>query len=228
MAQEIKLKKHFVIWDLLKRGWQITVDNFWQIVGLEIAFMVLFLIVSALINYAFPNQPNSHWISRLTNHALTDIIGVLAGLGILNFALRLSDYKSISFNEFFAKAPLFIKYFIASFLYAFCVVIGLLCLIIPGLIILTRFSLFGYFIVDQELGPIEALEKSWKTVRGASWHVFGFLLAYLLVLLVGIVFFGVGFLVAFPVASIATALLYRTLVYQTDVTILAETKNPPI
>lgn len=220
--QEIKLKKHFSIKELLARGWRITIDNLWLLVGLQVALFALFLLASVLINFAFPADENASVFSQLMNSLLGNIMGVFAGLGFTNYALRLSDYKSINFQDFFAKSHLFLKYFIAELLYVICAAIGFLCLIIPGFIIITRFSLFGYFIVDKELGPIEALERSWKTVRGASWGVFGFLLVSFLVLLVGLLCLGAGLLIAFPTVTIATAFLYRTLLNQTDLTVLAD------
>jgi len=44
-------------------------------------------------------------------------------------------------------------------------------LVIPGLWLLTRWSLFAPAIVRERLGPLSALRRSAELVRGASWAV---------------------------------------------------------
>jgi hypothetical protein len=58
-------------------------------------------------------------------------------------------------------------------------------IIVPGLILLTFWSLIVPSIVIGGEGVFGSFSKSWRTVRGYAWHVFG---TYVLVFLILIVF----------------------------------------
>jgi len=73
----------------------------------------------------------------------------------------------------------------ASILAGIGIVIGLILLIVPGLILLTFWSLIIPFIVIAGSGVFEAFGQSMRTVRGYAWRVFG---TYVLVFLILIAF----------------------------------------
>ncbi len=73
---------------------------------------------------------------------------------------------------------------LASILASVGIWIGLLLLIVPGLILLTFWSLLVPWIVIGGAGPIDAFGRSWRTVRGFGWNVFGtYVLTFLILLL---------------------------------------------
>jgi hypothetical protein len=74
---------------------------------------------------------------------------------------------------------------IASILAGIGIAIGFVLIIVPGLILLTFWSLIVPSIVVGGEGVFGSFRKSWRTVRGYAWHVFG---TYVLVFLILIVF----------------------------------------
>jgi hypothetical protein len=74
---------------------------------------------------------------------------------------------------------------IASILAGIGIAIGFVLIIVPGLILLTFWSLIVPSIVIGGEGVFSSFSKSWRTVRGYAWHVFG---TYVLVFLILIVF----------------------------------------
>jgi hypothetical protein len=74
---------------------------------------------------------------------------------------------------------------IASILAGIGIAIGFALIIVPGLILLTFWSLIVPSIVIGGEGVIGSFRTSWRTVRGYAWHVFG---TYVLVFLILIVF----------------------------------------
>jgi hypothetical protein len=74
---------------------------------------------------------------------------------------------------------------IASILAGIGIAIGLALIIVPGLILLTFWSLIVPSIIIGGEGVFSSFRKSWRTVRGYAWHVFG---TYVLVFLILIVF----------------------------------------
>ncbi len=73
----------------------------------------------------------------------------------------------------------------ASILAGIGISIGFILIIVPGLILLTFWSLIVPSIVIGGEGVFASFSKSWRTVRGYAWHVFG---TYVLVFLILIVF----------------------------------------
>ena len=73
----------------------------------------------------------------------------------------------------------------ASILAGIGITIGFALIIVPGLILLTFWSLIVPSIVIGGEGVFASFSKSWRTVRGYAWHVFG---TYVLVFLILIVF----------------------------------------
>jgi hypothetical protein len=81
------------------------------------------------------------------------------------------------------------------------VTIGLILLIVPGLILLTFWSVGAPAIVVEGAGPIEAFGRSWSLVRGDAWSVFATLVVVLLIVIV------IGFIlgaIATPIGDGAT------------------------
>lgn len=75
-------------------------------------------------------------------------------------------------------------------LFGIGVTIGFLLLIVPGLILITFWSVGAPAIVVEGIGPVDAFRRSWQLVRGDAWAVFGTLIVVLLIVL------GIGILLA--------------------------------
>ncbi|MFL5930902.1 MAG: glycerophosphoryl diester phosphodiesterase membrane domain-containing protein [Gaiellaceae bacterium] len=56
------------------------------------------------------------------------------------------------------------------------IAIGLVLLIIPGLFLLTRWSLVSPAVVVEKRSAGEALSRSWELVKGNSWTMFGIII----------------------------------------------------
>jgi hypothetical protein len=61
------------------------------------------------------------------------------------------------------------------------VAIGLVLIIVPGLILLTFWSLGAPAIVAERVGVFDAFGRSWNLVRGQAWSVFGALVVVTLI-----------------------------------------------
>src|SRR5215470_2464052 len=76
----------------------------------------------------------------------------------------------------------------ASILAGIGIFIGFILLIVPGLILLTFWSLIIPFIVVGGSRVLESFGNSWRTVRGYAWRVFGtYVLVWLILIAFGIV-----------------------------------------
>ena len=82
-----------------------------------------------------------------------------------------------------AALPYLLPVAAAGILAAIGITIGFVLIIVPGLILLTFWCLIVPHIVIGETGPIDAFSKSWRTVRGYAWNVFGTLVLVFLIYL---------------------------------------------
>jgi hypothetical protein len=89
---------------------------------------------------------------------------------------------------FRSGAPAILPLILFGILFGIGVAIGLVLIIVPGLILLTFWSVGAPAIVAEGVGPIEAFGRSWNLVRGNAWSVFGTLVVVLLIVIaIGIV-----------------------------------------
>lgn len=81
-----------------------------------------------------------------------------------------------SFGELFARVrPKLGALILAGILAAIGIVIGFILVVIPGLYLLTRWSMIAPAIVIEDLSAGESFSRSHQLVRGRAWAVFGLL-----------------------------------------------------
>jgi hypothetical protein len=84
-----------------------------------------------------------------------------------------------------AALPYVGKVAVAGILASIGSAIGLVLIIVPGLILLTFWSLIVPWIVIGGAAALESFGRSWRTVRGYAWSVFGTFVLVFLILIVG-------------------------------------------
>jgi hypothetical protein len=84
---------------------------------------------------------------------------------------------------FSAASPFILPLIGFGILFGIGVSIGFFLLIVPGLILITFWSVGAPAIVVEGIGPVDAFRRSWRLVRGNAWPVFGTLLVVLLIVI---------------------------------------------
>jgi len=142
--------------------------------------------------------------------AILSLVAQILAAGLYRGATRVADGLDFSLGQLFeGYNKMQVVY--ASIFIALATGIATVFCFLPGILIafLTSYTLF--FIVDQELEAAEAIQESVRLV----WHNFGHALLYFIlaaiVLFIGALLFGIGLLVAGPVALLGFAYTYRRL-----------------
>ena len=142
------------------------------------------------------------------------LVQTLISIGVIKTSLKLAGGEKGNLRDLYLGYPLFLRYLGASILYSLMVLAGTLLLIVPGIIWSIQFQFYGYLIVDQGLGPIEALKRSSAMTKGAKGDLFLYGLLALCIVLAGALCLFVGLFAAIPTVIIATAFVYRKLLAQ--------------
>lgn len=96
------------------------------------------------------------------------------------------------------------------------VLLGFIMLIIPGIIILCRLAFVTYLVMDKDLEPMKAVEKSWELTRGHGWQVFGMGILSIGIFIAGLIFCFVGVIISIMWIHAAFATFYQALLNENE------------
>jgi len=98
-----------------------------------------------------------------------------------------------------------------SLIYSLVAVTGIILAAIPAAYFSIKYEYFSYFLVDHNLGPVEAFKKSAQATRGIKLKLLVLPLALALVNLLGFLAIGIGLLVSIPITILANAYVYNVI-----------------
>lgn len=95
-------------------------------------------------------------------------------------------------------------------------IIGFVMLIVPGIIVLVRLSFVPFLVMDKDLEPMQAVERSWQLTKGHGWRIFGMAILSFFIFIAGLLVFIVGVLISFMWIQSAFATLYHSVISQNE------------
>jgi uncharacterized membrane protein len=141
---------------------------------------------------------------------VTFVWGYLVQAAIARGGLALTEGRQLVFGELLSFDKLG-RLILGGLLLGFLVGVGLLLCILPGLVIALFGSFFVYFVLDADLGPIDAIKASFTFVKDNFGNILGLALLSFLIMIVGFLLCFVGVLAAWPIVVIAQAYTYKVL-----------------
>jgi hypothetical protein len=166
---------------VIRQVWSIYVDQAPVLMPAAAAVFVITGILAALLAAS----------GSLFGVLLAEIIVIVAGMLFTGMVVELvADVQdgrrdSTPGQLLAAAAPVLGQLILVGIIASVAIVIGFFLLIVPGLILLTMWSVFVPVIVLERPPGLGSLGRSRELVRGNGWQVFGVLLV--LFVLVGIV-----------------------------------------
>lgn len=151
------------------------------------------------------------------NAALGVVLGAFFGVGTTRIFLAAARGESPDFGLLFSGADRFLPMLGTQILLGFAVVLGFICLVVPGVILALGFFYAPYLCVDQKLDPTDALRESWRITKGHKGNLFGLLIVSGFVVLAGLLALIVGVFVAAAVVSAGVAVTYLRLTGQSSI-----------
>ena len=106
------------------------------------------------------------------------VVGSVIAVGLASFSLSIIEGQ-MDINKLKDGLSIVNKAFIFYVLYIVIVVLGFICLIVPGIILSLMFSQVYYILCkDPEIGVIDAFKKSAAMMNGHKWQYFKLSLRY--------------------------------------------------
>ena len=202
--------KKFSKREAIKFGWDTVKSN----IGLFIGIGILSSIFSFSPDLIQRLLPETATLLRLLTVLSGVILPIIIMMGLINVSIKFSDNIKAESSDLFSKYYLFFKVVAASIISGILVLLGLIFFIVPGIILIIKLQFTTFLIIDQEMGPIEALRKSYSITKGVKKELYLFSLLLFLINILGLLTFVVGILVAYPVTFVARAFVYRKLLVQ--------------
>jgi hypothetical protein len=176
--------KRIGVGDVISETFSIYGQNWAALLGSAAVVFIVVGLLSALL------ETTDSWILIL----LAGVVRLAGHALYIGFVVKLvqdvrDGRRDDSVGDLFsAAAPAIVPLIGFGILYALGVAIGLLLLIVPGLILLTIWSVGAPAIVVERVGPVDAFGRSRRLVKGEGWSVFATLLVVLLIVIgIGIV-----------------------------------------
>ncbi len=183
----------------------------WDLFAAHYLYFGAFALVMVLCNVL--TQRHGGLITQL----LVIIVSTIWGYVGISSALAAVEGKPalLKFDSLSLHFPTLKRFFLLiglSIATSVFVLAGFIMLILPGIYFLVRLSLAQFSFVDRGEGIVPSMKHSWVLVKGDRfWTGLLVLVVAGAVVIAGVILFGIGVLVAYPVALIFLALFYKTL-----------------
>ncbi|MFV8754923.1 hypothetical protein ACNOYE_30615 [Nannocystaceae bacterium ST9] len=183
----------------LSVGWD-RVKHWWPVLVLGPVFVN---VLSGAISY-FMQKAGLQGIDALVSM----ILGVFFWVGMVRMFTSAVRCEPPSFGQIMSGADRTLPLLGTQILMILAIMAGTIALVIPGIVLALGFSLAPYLCVDQQLGPIESLKRSWELMQGCKLRMLGFGFIAMIVMIAGVLALFVGVFVASAVVYAAFTWIY--------------------
>jgi hypothetical protein len=170
--------------DVIGRAFQIYRDQ----IGVLLPAALLVFAVDAVVTYIF-DEGALTLIAAVVSLVLATLY---AGM-VVQLVRDVQDgRRDNSMGELFSSvSPVLLPLLAVSIIAGIGIGIGFVLLIVPGLILLTFWSVVAPVTVLERPGVFSAFGRSWRLVRGYAWPVFGTIVLVVLIVIAAAIVAGV-------------------------------------
>jgi hypothetical protein len=183
-----------------KYGWKKLWPSFGILFLVGLVYFVITGAVSGITRIAF--------FLRFISGFFSIFVGMPLSYGQSYCYLRAARDGNVKFEELFSGFNKYWNTIGAGILSGLIVFGGTILLIVPGIIFACKLAFVPYLVMDRNLGPVEAIQTSWKMTNGHAMEVFLIGLLGIPVIIAGLICLGVGVIISCMWISITVASLY--------------------
>jgi uncharacterized membrane protein len=179
--------------DYFRAGWEIFKKFPVGFVG----YFILTLVITVVLRFI-----------PIIGPLATFVIAVPLNAGFFVVSAKLLKNQIPEFADFFSGFKLFPQLALLGIVSSILVLLGFICLIVPGIYLIVSYIFALMLVLDRGLNFWPAMETSRRSVQTGWFKIFGFLLLLFLLNLVGILALGVGLLVTAPLSHCIVSAAY--------------------
>lgn len=173
---------------VFSRGFGTIASNPAVTLGVAFAFGAVpsVLLSWAIQNFRAESLDLFGGLAALAIFIVSVVVAVLLGMitqgALVRATVAYSEGRKASFGESaMAGLSVALPLFGLAILSSLGIALGFLLLIVPGVMLYVMWSVAAPALVEERLGPIEALGRSRELTSGARWKIFGLTLVVLVV-----------------------------------------------
>jgi serine/threonine protein kinase len=225
LAREILARDYELnIRSCLRRGWALVKSDFWPTVGVTALVIALFWAV----NSTEPNFTFEREKFNASGSLLSTLLGGPLMAGLYLFFLKKIRGEAVRVESAFSGFSTgFLQLVLASFVSDLLMVLGFICLILPGIYLLVAWLFTLPLVIDKRIEFWPAMRLSRKVVKKHWWKFFGFGLVLVLFNLMGLFLLGVGLALTVPVSIAAGMYAYEDIFGVTEAQAAAPAQSAP-
>ena len=191
----------------------------WQQMWKHFLYLFLVAVIVAFADAPVTSIRESEFVSTPGMIVLQIILAAywLLLMPVINFGADLMYLRGIR-NEKIIISEMFdgfkknyLNIVLANLLSFAIIGLGFIFLIVPGIILACRLAFVPYLVMDKNLEPVAAVEKSWEMTRGYGWKIFGMGMLAIPVIILGLICLFVGVIFALIWISAAFAAMYHAI-----------------
>jgi len=136
-------------------------------------FLKVFLMLLVFYGVLFAVVFGVSLINDKLGSMVSLVLSFVVGAGLWLNMLRVARGEEIDFSIFTKLAPTtYLNFAVVCILYGLIVVVGLVLLVVPGIILSIMLYPAMFLVLDQNMGPIEALKRSRELTTGHLMDLF--------------------------------------------------------
>jgi hypothetical protein len=187
----VPIPSEFRSWQFIGQGWELFKPHW-----VHLCLMMLIISIVSAIPYIGPFLGAGFMVA--VNRA---VLGLLAG-------------RAPRIEMMFTAPDRYLQGLIVAVILALVLPVAFLCLIFPGIYLALMWSQTYLVLADTNQDFWSAMQTSIDLTKGFRWEIFCLWLAFLLIMILGLLVFCVGVYVSHAVGTVAFALAYRFLQFR--------------
>jgi hypothetical protein len=206
--------------EALSAGWNsLFWTHFWTLILTYVVSAVPGFAIGQISNqvskgYVDPTDPLAafqepgYWAISFGFQIPVMIIAAFFQGGLIKIWLSVARGQTPNFVDLFGGGRTFLPILAFNFLTQLILLFSLPLLLVPWIVWLCGMALAQFFMVDENLGFMDALGKSWRMTSGQKGSMFLYGLVMIGVILLGFCACCIGVLAAYPIVMVGMALIY--------------------
>lgn len=196
--------------EIIKRDWALWLATTltYILVSIPLAFVQVFAQNGG--DFLSQNPPSMNAIIQgQAIGILNTFLTMTVFAGMVHMGVKAANGETIAYRDLFYAVPRIWTIALLTFLLYLSIGLGFVLLVVPGVFLLGVFALSIPIVVEQKVGAVEGMRRSFEVLMPHVWAMFGLILVAGLATAVGYFACCIGILLTFPILPIVLGMHYN-------------------